>query len=71
MLTQAEYKRLKSRLTRKLNAHRREQTVASACALQDEARHGLDYFDAHGYPDEWHRWQVAREDAVTFLLHRR
>jgi len=60
MITQAEYKRLKTRLTRAINSKDNARIV-------EEASHGLAYFEEHGYPDQWHNWQRAQDDAVYAL----
>lgn len=84
-LTQAEYKRLKTRLSRHVNHFTRckiayskargyndhqvagEALRRAAACLRDEAIYGLDIFDREGYPDAWHRWQVAKGDAEHAL----
>lgn len=55
-LTQQEYRSLKSKLTRATNSgdlDKIERTCAEAFAI----------FDAKGYPDDWSRWERARNDA--------
>jgi len=84
MMTQSEYRRLKGRLTRRENALKAAQAnvrlnpnnaagYALVCEaarnLRDEARNALDIFEDQGYPDAWHRWQRANDDATT-AIHR-
>lgn len=54
-LTQQEYRNLKSRLTRAKKQG--PEAIVAAC---DRA---LTIFENEGYPDDWHRWERAREDA--------
>jgi hypothetical protein len=75
MLTQKEYRRLKTRLTRRLNDFndkarwgnndRREM----AARVYEEAVYGLDIFVDRGYPDNWHRWERAKEDAAYWIAY--
>jgi hypothetical protein len=82
MISQAEYRRLKSRLTRRENAYSKAraakvatpnspaltaEVVKAARELRAEAYYGLDIFEDQGYPDAWHRWQRAHADAVIAL----
>ena len=77
-LTQAEYKRLKTRLTRKLNVFTnarielqtnsnaevyRTQLLEAAEALWKECVNALLQFEDEGWPDDWHHWNCARDDA--------
>jgi hypothetical protein len=41
--------------------------VDSARTLLRVAREGLEIFELEGYPDAWHSWQVARDDASNYL----
>ncbi len=55
-LTQAEYRRLKTALTRAINSgdpHKIVKTCNQAEAI----------FASQGYPDSWSRWTKAKEDA--------
>lgn len=55
-LTQQEFVRLKTKLTRAINSkdHQRIcRTVDAAMAI----------FAEKGYPDAWHRWEAAKRDA--------
>lgn len=57
-LTNAQFRAAKSRLTRALNSGDRQKvidTVAAEYAAWDDG----DY----AYPDDWHRWERAMEDA--------
>ena len=76
-LTQAEYTRLKTRLTTRENRMKRaEQSVFGSVVtnrpdfLIKEARHlinevkyAMEIFEKHGFPDEWSRWERAESDA--------
>jgi len=67
-MDQATYRRLKTRLTRAENAHRKAQAAETAIALRAEARHGMAAFDFDGsWPDDWSRWERANNDAEFFL----
>lgn len=57
-LTQAEFTKLKSKLTRAINSKDHDKIIATV----DEA---MSIFDDKGYPDNWHRWQRAKDDAIT------
>jgi hypothetical protein len=64
MITQGEYRRLKTRLSRALNAAARDRgNPVLWRKLRDEASYGLSVFEDVGYPDAWHRWEVAERDA--------
>ena len=79
-LSQAEYKRLKSRLTRventlrkaanevradKFNKDKQTAALKAADAVLKEADYALGVFQEKGYPDDWHRWERAQDDAKT------
>jgi hypothetical protein len=85
-LTQAEYRRLKTRLTTRENkfkkaaaAHREARPVPSAThcevlleaakQLRAEAVYGLAQFEKLGSPDQWSRWERAKDDAQS-QIHR-
>lgn len=55
-LSQAEYKSLKSKLTRAINS-KNNDSIIKTC---NEA---LAIFEAKGYPDSWSNWERAKEDA--------
>jgi hypothetical protein len=38
---------------------------AAAHQLEKEAEYGLAQFAEHGYPDQWCRWEVAKNDAES------
>jgi hypothetical protein len=57
-LTQAEFKRLKTKLTRAINSKDNAKIIKTC----DEA---LAIFDEKGSPDDWSRWQRAKEDAIV------
>jgi hypothetical protein len=59
-LTQREYVSLKSRLTKAINS-KKYQNIVSEC---DRA---LAIFFEKGYPDDWSRWERAKEDASLQL----
>lgn len=59
-LTQQEYRNLKTRLTRALNSGDHRRVIA-------ECDRALALFDEKGYPDDWHRWQIAHADATLRL----
>lgn len=77
-LDQKEYVRLKSRLTRCLNRYNnantaylgkehdtqlRDTLLKETKALKKEASESLKAFETKGFPDQWHNWQRAAEDA--------
>ncbi len=97
---QAEYRRLKTRLTLKSNKLRTaltlaqsrdgrsgaaavilhavafsrdgrsdaaEAIIAAARALIEETKDALSRFEQTGYPDDWSRWERAKDDAQTAL----
>jgi hypothetical protein len=41
--------------------------VDSARTLLRVAREGLEIFEREGYPDAWHRWANAEDDARAYL----
>jgi len=83
-LTQAEFKRLKTRLTTKQNKlaaalqaqqgktetrASREAVCAAAKQVMAEADYANAIFAAKGAPDDWARWERAKDDA-TFAFQR-
>ena len=57
-LSQAEYTKLKSKLTRAINS-KNNDSIIKTC---NEA---LAIFEAKGYPDSWSNWERAKEDAES------
>lgn len=55
-LTRRDYTNLKSRLTRAINRGDQQKII-------DECNHAERIFEEKGYPDNWMRWQRAKEDA--------
>jgi hypothetical protein len=41
--------------------------IYAARKLRAVAAEGIDLFQEQGYPDSWHRWQNAGEDAHFYL----
>jgi len=56
-LTQAEFVRLKSRLTRVVNSKDNDKIIA-------ECDRAIAIFEEKGYPDNWSNWQRAKDDAL-------
>jgi hypothetical protein len=63
-LTQAEFRTLKSRLTRARNSGDPEKVL-------NECAHAFAIFDEKGYPDDWHRWERASNDAQLEIYRAR
>lgn len=61
-LTQAQFSAAKSRLTRAINSGDPRKVIDTVTAQFAEWDAG-DY----AYPDDWHRWQRASEDAEWAL----
>jgi len=59
-LTQKEFVNLKSRLTRAKNSNDPQRVLK-------EAEHALSIFEEKGYPDNWHLWQAAKEQAQSAI----
>lgn len=57
-LTAAQYRAAKARLTRAVNSGDHQKVVDTVSAQYAEWDDG-DY----AYPDDWHRWERARQDA--------
>lgn len=81
-LTQKEFSTLKSRLTRCINVVKRceqnlneaeydrklrQALVSAALKLRNEVTHAKNIFDDKGWPDAWHRWEIAHDDAVSIM----
>lgn len=71
---QKQYTRLKTRLTTKINKFNKAKAgsddaeiVKAGKALQVETSEALSTFADSGYPDDWHRWERAKEDAQYFI----
>jgi hypothetical protein len=81
-LTQADYKRLKTRLTyrsnrlskaasRDLNSitkKERETIAYEAKQLVSEVAYATGIFEQKGYPDAWANWQRAKDDAESLII---
>lgn len=61
-LDQKEFTRLKGRLTRVENKGDSAKIIA-------ECDYAFKIFDEKGYPDSWHHWNIAREDAKLRTLY--
>lgn len=59
-LTQSEFVRLKTKLTRAVNSKDHARIIRTV----DEA---MAIFAEKGYPDSWHRWERAKGDAEIAL----
>jgi len=57
-LNQAEYTKLKSKLTRAINSKNNDNIIKTC----NEA---LAIFEIHGYPDSWSNWERAKDDAES------
>jgi hypothetical protein len=82
-LTQEEYRRLKTRLTTRVNRlnklsqpvrdvpslpkPKREDLVKEANQLIAECAYAQGIFDTKGSPDDWSRWERAKEDAQSLI----
>lgn len=63
-LTKAQMSAAKSRLTRALNSKDPERVIAEVDRTFAEWEDG-DY----AFPDNWHRWNIARTDATMALAY--
>jgi len=61
-ISQAEYVRLKSRLTRAINSKDPRKVLAECAYFRDYFANGL------AMPDNWSRWQRAADDAYFAAL---
>jgi hypothetical protein len=59
-LSSAEYKKLKTKLTRAVNSKNNDNIIKTC----DEAKA---IFDQKGYPDSWSNWERAQVDAQFAL----
>lgn len=82
-LTQAEFKRLKTRLTFRKNRlakvaepvrdipslpkDKKEKLVCEANQLISEVDYAMKIFQEKGYPDAWACWERAKEDAQSLI----
>ena len=64
MFDQKEYTKLKGRLTKAVKSKDPEKIIA-------EANHGLQRFEEIGFPDDWSRWECAKDDAKMSIVHGR
>lgn len=55
-LTQSRYRTLKSNLTRAVNSGDYDRIIKTC-------NDALAEFERDGYPDDWSRWERARDDA--------
>lgn len=66
-LTQQEFTRLKRRLTYRKNrlakAEDLETIKKEVAQLTKEVDYAMAIFEEKGYPDNWHAWERAKEDA--------
>ena len=71
MITQAEYSNLKRRLTtaqnKVKNAPEGDKKKAAAQAVVAEAERAEGIFNTKGHPDDWSRWERAKEDAQMVI----
>jgi len=84
-LTKAEYRSLKTKLTRDVNRFEKARTAflngsrteelwidlrRAALKLESTAKEGLWLFDHEVItPDDWHRWNIAARDAEYVLQY--
>lgn len=72
-MTKAEYRAAKTRLTKGLNAVKRAESdsakLEAAMRLRDLTDLQLKVWDAGEQvaPDDWHRWQIANDDAAMMV----
>ena len=59
-LPEGEYRRLKGNLTRAINSGSHVRVIR-ACEKAFRS------FEQYSYPDDWHRWQRANDDAAYAL----
>ena len=56
-LTNREYRRLKTRLTKAINSKDNNKIIA-------ECNYAIGIFEEKGYPDSWSDWTRAKDDAL-------
>lgn len=61
-MEQGTYRRLKTRLTRAINSKDSRKVLAEVQQFKDYCERGNLCM-----PDDWHRWQIAADDAVYTL----
>jgi len=54
-LTKSELTTLKSRLTRAINS-------GNSAKVLSEVENAYEIFEEKGWPDDWSRWEIAKED---------
>ena len=59
-LTKAQYRAAKSRLTKAIRSGDNQRVIDTVNAQYREWQEGN-----YAYPDDWHRWEIARLDART------
>ena len=69
-LTQADFKRLKTRLTYRQNRLKKARggkdqaaIIAEASQIISECDYAIGIFEQKSYPDDHHRWTRAKDDA--------
>lgn len=70
-LTRKQFSQAKSRLTRATNVAEKSNTVAAwrkVIAVVDETYAEWDA-GHYAWPDDWHRWERARDDARLVISH--
>lgn len=65
-LTKAQFSQAKTRLTKAVNAAKRTGDHQRVIDVVNETFDSWDAGD-FAYPDDWHRWERARYDAVHAL----
>ena len=63
-LNKRDMTNLKSRLTRAKNSNDPSRII-------EECKKAFNIFDERGYPDNWHTWNIALDDAELELRRRR
>jgi hypothetical protein len=60
---QADVKRLRANLRRSVTLAKKKKTKEGWQNVFSKAIEGMHYFDQNGYPDYWHEFERAGEDA--------
>lgn len=68
LISNREYRRLKSRLTRAQNRARTLGTPEAYAAVIEECGYAYAIFDQYVWPDDWARWQSASRDAALAYI---
>lgn len=67
MITKAQYSNMKRHLTTVANRLKKAKDPADVVLAADSVISEVDWsrkvFDAEGYPDDWARWERAKDDA--------